>query len=484
MITDKLLIFRLANTIVFALVLTTSSLLTVSGQADTRFSEPLRVIDAWMEAQKDYGAIPGISAGIVSDQDLIWSGAYGYSDLELNHKTSDSTIYSICSISKLFTSIAILQLRDQGKLDLDDHLSEHLPWFNLRQTYPEGPPITIRSLLTHSSGVPRDSDYPYWADPEFPFPTREELIKKLSDQETLYPASKVYQYSNLGMSLLGFLIEEISGLNYEEYVNKYILIPLDLKDTRPFMPESFRKGKLATGYSVESRDGERDELGFFQTKGLASAAGYSSTVGDLAKFASWQFRVRESPNDPVLNGNTLREMQRVHWIDPDWNNSRGLGFGIYKTEKTTMVGHYGSCPGYLSQFKMILDKKLGIIVLINCQGVDSYRFVKAIYNILQAYERAQDETDRIKPDLEQYYGIYKDFWDGDFIIVPWKGKLALYSLKYMHPGKPVTLMKHIEGDRFKRIRDDGSDGADIRFERNDEGEVYRYWIHSYYMEIK
>ncbi|MBN1415876.1 MAG: beta-lactamase family protein [Bacteroidales bacterium] len=481
--TNTLTNLRLLNRIVLILILI-NTFYSVYGQVSTRFSEPLRVIDAWIEAQKDYGSIPGISAGIVSDQDLIWKHASGYSDLELKIRTSDSTIYSICSISKLFTSIAILQLRDKGKLDLDDPLSEHLSWFNLQQTYPEGSPITIRSLLTHSSGIPRDSDCPYWANPEFPFPSKEELIEKLAGQKTLYPASTIYQYSNLGMSLLGFLIEEISGLTYEDYVNKNILSPLDLKNTRPLMPESFRKGKLATGYSVESRDGKRSELDFFQTKGLVAAAGYSSTVGDLAKFISWQFSIRENPHDPVLNGNTLREMQRLHWIDPDWKNARGLGFGIYKTGATTMIGHYGSCPGYLSQLKMIPDKKLGFIVLINCQGEDSYSIVEAMYNILQAYETAKDVPNEKVPEPETYCGIYQDFWDGEYIIVPWKGKLALYSLRYMYPDKPVTLMKYIENDMFKEIKDDGSLGADIRFERNDKGEIYRYWIHSYYMVKK
>jgi CubicO group peptidase (beta-lactamase class C family) len=473
----------LVNTILFIGIIL-GPFFTVSAQTTDRFSEPIRVIDAWLDAQKDYGKIPGISVGIVSDQDLIWQKAYGYSDMELNNKTSDSTIYSICSISKLFTAIAILQLRDQGKFDLDDQISEYLTWFNLQQTYPEGAPITIRSLLTHSSGVPRDSDYPYWADPDFPFPSKEKVIKKLAEQKTLYPASFVYQYSNLGMALLGFLIEEVSGLKYEDYVDKYILLPLKLNNTRPYMPEPLRKGKLATGYSVESRDGKREELEFFQPKGLAPAAGYSSTVEDLAKFISWQFHIVENPKDPILNGNTLKEMQRINWIDPDWKNPRGLGFGIYKTEGVTMIGHAGSCPGYLSQLKMLTDKKLGFIVMINCQGVDSYRFVNAMYNILNQYNSTPNEKDTIESDLEQYCGIYQDFWDGEFIIAPWKGKLALYSLRYRYPDKPGTLMEHIEGDKFKRIRDDGSYGADIRFERNDKEEVYRYWIHSFYMKKK
>jgi CubicO group peptidase (beta-lactamase class C family) len=457
---------------------------SLQGQEKTDFGEPLRVIEAWMEAQKDYDNIPGISAGIVKDQQLIWHGVFGYSDPSLGNKTNKTTMYSICSISKLFTAIAVMQLRDQGKFDLDDNISEYLPWFNLKQSFPESPSITIRSLLTHSSGVPRDSDYPYWADPSFPFPTPEEFCEKLGEQETLYPASTIYQYSNLGMSLLGFLVEEVSGTSYQDYVSENILLPLGLDNTFPYMPESLRKGRLATGYSVISRNGKRDELDFFQTKGIAPAAGFVSTVEDLARFTSWQFRIREKKQDPVLNGNTLLEMQRVHWVDPDWSNTRGLGFGIYRTDKVTMVGHYGSCPGFLSQLKMIPSQKLGFIVMINCQGVDSYRFVEAMYSILHAYLKSEDLKPEVPFNPEEYSGIYYDFWDGESIIIPWKGNLAVYSLRNSHPGNPLTVMKHTGGDQFRRIKKDGSLGARIRFERNEEGMITKYWIHSFYMVKK
>ena len=149
-------------------------------------SEPLRVIADWLAAQRDYEHIPGISARVVVGKELIWSDGFGYADLSTKSATTAATLYSICSISKLFTAVAILQLRDQGKLGLDDEIAEHLPWLNIEQVHAKSGPITIRSALTHSSGLPRESDYPYWSDPTFPFPTEGNFRDKLSEQKTLF----------------------------------------------------------------------------------------------------------------------------------------------------------------------------------------------------------------------------------------------------------------------------------------------------------
>ena len=452
-------------------------------QESNKYEIPLRVIDAWLEAQRDYADIPGISAGFVVDQELVWSKGYGYGDLALETPVSGTTIYSICSISKLFTAIAVMQLRDQGLLDLDDDLRKHLPWLDLQQVFPKSDKITIRSLLTHSSGVPRDADYYYWADSTLPFPTDAQVKEGFSEQKTIYPASTDYEYSNLGITLLGILVTELSGISYEEYIERHILEPLGLKDTRPEMPEEYYKTRLATGYSVVSREGERDAFGFFQADGIAPAAGFSSTVHDLAKFASWQFRIREEIDDPVLNGNTLKEMQRVHWLSlPGWDLARGLGFGIYKIRNTTLVGHSGECPGYLTQLKLELSRKWAFVVMLNCLGEESGRFVEGMLNILSAYE----EDGSLKPgpgiDLEEYAGKYYDFWDGESLIVPWKGKLAMFFLRAHYQDGSPTILKHVEKDRFRIVRKDGGRGNDVWFERDGEGKVVRYHIHSFYRE--
>src|SRR5215467_9668948 len=139
------------------------------------------VIDKWLGAMRDYERLPGISFAIVHDQNIVWSKGYGYADVEKKIPMDPGTICSICSVSKLFTSISIMQLVEQGKIRLDDSITADLPSFNLKQQYSDSRPITIRSLLTHSSGLPRESDFPYWSAPDFAFPTEKQVNEKLGE---------------------------------------------------------------------------------------------------------------------------------------------------------------------------------------------------------------------------------------------------------------------------------------------------------------
>jgi CubicO group peptidase (beta-lactamase class C family) len=118
---------------------------------DPRVASAIRLLEVWVETQLAYEAIPGISMGIVHDQDLIWSRGFGYANPDEGLEASPTTMYSICSISKLFTSISVMQLRDQGKLRLDDPVGKHLSWFNIQDTYPDAPEVTIQGLLTHTT---------------------------------------------------------------------------------------------------------------------------------------------------------------------------------------------------------------------------------------------------------------------------------------------------------------------------------------------
>ena len=129
------------------------------------YSDALTLLDRWLESGRAYKHLPGLSVSITKDQELLWSKAYGLSNIANKVPTTPGTIYSICSISKLFTAIAIMQLYDEGKLRLDDPIESILTDFKLRQQFKDSGPITIRSLLTHSSGLPRESDYPYWTGP-------------------------------------------------------------------------------------------------------------------------------------------------------------------------------------------------------------------------------------------------------------------------------------------------------------------------------
>lgn len=191
-----------------------------------RVSSAIELLEIWIDARQTYEQIPGISVAIVYDQDLLWSRGFGYADIEDKTAMSPETIFSICSVSKLFTSIATMQLRDAGKLHLDDPAEKYLPWFDIQQTYTDDPPVTVRGLLTHTAGVPRDLPFPYFTDPSFPFPTREEMKQRLSSQKMLYPSGKYFQYSNLGSVLLGEIVGAASGMSYDSFVQQRILEPV------------------------------------------------------------------------------------------------------------------------------------------------------------------------------------------------------------------------------------------------------------------
>lgn len=457
--------------------------LTGRGQSDTTEPLPdaLRYIDAWLEAQQEYDRLPGISVGIVKDQELIWSKGYGVADVKKKVPATAETLYSICSITKLFTSIAIMQLYEQGKLRLDDSLSSLLPERKIRQQFNDSGPITIRGLLTHSSGLPRDSDFPYWTGPDFKFPTKEELHEKLNEQQTLYPASTYFQYSNLGMALLGEVVEKISGLSYEVYVEENILKPLRLRNTHASLPRELLGSKLATGYSSLNRQGSREVVPPFDSQSIRPAAGYASTVEDLGQFAAWQFRLLTNGGKEILRASTLRDMQRVHWVDPDWKLHWGLGFVVFQQSGHTMVGHGGTCPGYRSLLLMDPKEKLGLIVLINAME-NPWPYASHMRNILQKGEK-EKRKQNTAPDLEQYAGVYNGQpWRSEKKVLPWYGHLAILDLPSDNPLEDMTLLKHVEGDTFRRIRRDETLGEEFVFERDEKtGKITRIRSHSNYL---
>ncbi|MGH7483332.1 MAG: serine hydrolase [Longimicrobiales bacterium] len=469
----------------------------VAVAADPDVAEALEVARVWLEAEHAYDRIPGISAALVHDQELLWSGGYGHAHPDRAAPATAETLYSICSISKLFTSVALMQLRDRGLFELSDPVAELLPWFAIEQSFPEAPPVTVEGILTHSSGLPRESAHPYWSAPDFPFPTREEVIAGLSGQETLYPAWRYFQYSNLGLTLAGELVRELSGVPYDEYVRRNVLGPLGLEDTYPEMPAEQRGRRLATGHSALDRQGARHETPFFQARGIAPAAGYASTVEDLARFASWQFRL-EGDDHEVLDAHTLREMRRVHYVDPEWETFWGLGFAISRDDDRTFVGHGGSCPGYQSQLLMNDDDEIAVVIMANASGVDTNKYVRGMYDLVapavRAAVEASDEGDepvagddaaadgatgpRASVDLDDYVGTYSDQpWGGETAIVRWQDGLAMLGLPTESPRRALRELRHIEGDTFRRVRTDDELGEAIIFERDASGRVTGYRQH-------
>ncbi|MEM7101008.1 MAG: serine hydrolase [Pseudomonadota bacterium] len=445
-------------------------------------------VDAWIDGVRDYEEVPGISVGLVVDQDLVLSKGYGYSNLRKQLPADADTIYSICSISKLFTAVGVMQQRDAGKLSLRDPVQDHLPWLPLKAAHGEFGPARLMGLLTHSSGLPREVDLSYWVDKGHPFPDRDTMLERLQTQETLYPADERFQYSNLGLTLAGEVITEVTGQPYNEYVREHIIDPLGLTDTRPEFPKKLHGKQMAIGYTGFGRDRKRNKIPPFDAKALSPAFGFTSTVNDLARFASWQFRALEGQDESVLARNTLREMQRVHWVDPDGKISWGIGFSLTHIDGVRMVGHGGGCPGYITSFQMAPSKKVAAIALTNAGDGPAFQIAQtmmqtlgpAFTTALQSNEADVSDNNKTESeiDLDDYVGNYGgSVWGGETAVRIWGDQLVLLSLPADNL-KEMAKLKHHEADVFVRQTDEGEPRESWRFVRDEAGQVVAVTAHS------
>jgi CubicO group peptidase (beta-lactamase class C family) len=438
----------------------------------------LALAERWLAAQRAYDRVPGLSAAIVHDQEVLWSGASGYADLAAEREARTDTIYGICSISKLFTGIAVMQLRDEGGLTLDQPLSALLPWFRLAGG-DDGPDVTLRNVLSHSSGLPRESDMPYWVGPDFDFPTREQVRELLGAQRPIYPADRYYQYSNLGLTLAGEVVAEVSGRSYEDYVRVHILAPLELNDTDPGFPADARAGRIATGYGYPGREAGYPAMPRYDARGITPAAGFSSTVLDLARFASWQFRLLGGSSTEVLHPDTLREMQRVQWMDWDWTVARGLAFGVYRVGERTLSGHAGDCPGFNTRLYLDPVSRYAVITMANRNAANVDGYAVKLLDIIEAGGTPEgDGTDAPAVDFSAYVGSFDVRpWGGEDLVFQWQDGLAMVSLPSMDPLGEMVKLKHSEGDRFRTVRSDGETGHEVRFRRDAKGKVSHLEYH-------
>jgi hypothetical protein len=215
----------------------------------------------------------------------------------------------------------------------------------------------------------------------------------------------------------------------------------------------------------------------------------------LAKFASWHFRTLAGEQNSVLAPNTLREMQRVHWVNPDWKVTWGLGYEVSQNEGGTRVGHSGACPGYITNFVMVPKNKTVAIALTNAgdgpAGVVTSAMLDTIGKAVKAALKkpATEDTSKMeaankvkedasKPQLEKYAGFYSSgIWGGETIVRRWDDKLAVVSV----PSSKikVTKLKHQQGNNFVRLTDEGEERETWRFLADSEGLITAVKSHSF-----
>jgi D-alanyl-D-alanine carboxypeptidase len=435
-----------------------------------------RLFSAWLDGQIEYRGLPGIVVGVTSGDELIWSKGFGHADLKAKRPMTPETKFRMASHSKLFTATSIMQLREQGKVRLDDPVSKHLSWFRLKPAGEDDGPITIEQLLTHSSGLQREAGA-HWVTGEFP--TAEEVRTIVTtDRQAAFAPSVRWKYSNLAYTIAGMVVEEASGQKWADYVQANIFTPLAMTSSSV---DKDVEG-LAVGYGPRRPgEAERQAFAFTDARGMAAATGITSTVGDMAKFVAAQFRTGPRGGNRILSSGSLREMHRVRSMENNWLTGNGIGFGGRRQNNRVWLGHGGGYPGYTTQTLFNLDTRVGVIVLTNAGDASPLDIATQLINTVgEAVIKASAEKPKQvawDPSWARFAGRYRGPRGGGMTeVVLLNNKLAT-----INPwGTNLDNVTHLEpiGDgRFRVVAPSGGGpvGEIVRFvEQN--GKVTRLYF--------
>ena len=432
-----------------AFVLTILALLTCPAlaadpiAADPKVQAALQGLDQTLSAEVTKRSFPGMAVAIVHDQTPLWIHSYGAADLAAGVAVTENTQFRVASITKLFTAVAIMQLRDAGLLDLDDPVQKHLTTFHLAgQPHPT---VTIRELLLQLGGLPREPLGTSWQDRVMP--TRDQLMADLDRQEPAIPPETQWKYSNLGYAVLGQLVKAVSDERFEDYVLRHIAQPLGMTHTLVNPPEDLRG--IAVGYGYRQPDGTREPRAFMKMGGMYGAAGVISTAADLSRFAAFFLSDADSE---VLSATSRREMLRVQAILPDWSAGQGLGFEIRRVGAQTRIGHAGRGAGYAGRLDIDPASKLAVIVLINADENGPTRFVDQAFSALVGPVTAAAALGRpvavADPAWSKFVGRYTN--EGrDSEIVLADGRLAWQDAGFSDPPRTRIPLEPVGGNVFK-----------------------------------
>ncbi|MEU0003983.1 serine hydrolase domain-containing protein [Streptomyces sp. NPDC006314] len=295
------------------------------------------------------GRAPSLVAAVVRDGQVVWHGARASVQ---GHAPDENLQYRIGSITKTFTAVLVMRLRDEGLLDLGDPLEKHLPGTGVGEA-------TIAELLAHTAGLAAESPAPWWE--RTPGSLRPELSDVLGEQPLLHPVGRRHHYSNPGYTVLGALVEELRGAPWEEVLRSEILEPLGLHRTSAQPQPPHAEGWAVHPWADAMLPEPLEDLGR-----MAPAGQLWSTTGDLARFAAFLAR----GDDRVLSAESVREMRTpaapAEAADVMDGTTYGLGMQILRRDGRLLVGHSGSLPGFLANLTISVEDDVAAVVLTNC----------------------------------------------------------------------------------------------------------------------
>jgi CubicO group peptidase (beta-lactamase class C family) len=327
------------------------------------------------------GQIPSAAVALVHEDRIIWTGAFGYSNLWARTPAVPETVYLIGSTFKTMSMYALLQQMEERKFKLDDRVNDYLEDFKIQEENASNP-VTFRHLLTHTSGLPGDfGPHPVWGD-TIPPPLKDYLSKHLIVKNP--PLTKLV-YSNMAFTLIAYLVEKFSGIDYKKYIQENIFDPVEMEDTA-FFPKGHMEEKLAIPYLFNKKTGSQVPATRLKANVWPAGIVYG-TVINQARWLITNLNRGVDKGNRVISEETFKEVMTRQYekfkgpISDGWLNETtgfGLTWWISEREDEIVFSHSGSVPGYTAFLVGNLDQKTGFAILTNGNRSHKYLFALAV----------------------------------------------------------------------------------------------------------
>jgi D-alanyl-D-alanine carboxypeptidase len=410
---------------------------------------------------------PGCVIAVAHKGKLVFEAAFGHADLSRGLALTPRHRFRVASHSKTFTAAALMKLREQRKLRLDDPVGRHVS--GLRADVGA---LTLSQLASHSAGLVRDgTDATQWSL-QRAFLNEKALRDDLALPPTL-DANTRFKYSNHGYGLLGLAVEQITGELYGDWVAREIVAAAGLEETIPDVQVLPTRAKLAKGHSAKQPVGKRVAIDVgMSTHALASATGFVSTAADLARFfASLAPDARTS----VLSTASRREMTRRQWRSEHDSTARWYGLGLVAgtTGAWDHVGHSGGFPGVITRTACVPAQQLAVSVLTNAADGLSHPWLDGALHVMQAFEKHGAPSRR----TSRWHGRFWNLW-GAFDLLPMAGsRVLLANAGLANPVQDASEIEVTATDRGHVTLGGGfaNHGEPVRIERDARRRVRRVW---------
>lgn len=423
----------------------------------------LKFIDSWLDFQYQNSRWPGFTVAIQNEDQIVFNKAYGLANIKNKEKMTSEHVFRVASHSKTFTAVSIMQLVESGKLVLDDPLSKFLPWLKENDDTRVNK-LTVRQVLEHASGLIRDGENAnYWRLVR-PFPDVNELKEIATSIPAVLDRNKKFKYSNIAYSLLGLVIESISGLKYDEYLKKNIFSKVDLKNTHAEYSKAIKT--LATGYSRIINETPREPLPHASSRAMAPATGVCSTAEDLAKFYSQLFYGKEE----LLNDDSKRELLRLHWEVENEKERYGLGFDTRYIGKRNVYGHGGGYPGFVTNSIFDPEDNLTVVSLTNFLASPVQAMNDGVVTILDFF--ADNFNAKNGAKLNKFEGIFFSLWGGNRIVSMGDKLLSVWPESWK-PFEHYEEYKPAGRNSFEIVKASGfsSPGEKVKYKFDANGKI-------------